>query len=233
MNPDENTGSAAAERTAPGKRGGAAGGPRRFVMIGAAVLVAIGLVLYGILPRSGKEGQGSASCAATRALAQKLTPLVHGEVAALSLATNPKPLPMLTFDGPDGKKRSLADFHGRAILFNMWATWCVPCRQEMPALDRLEAALGSPDFEVVAVNIDTARLDRPKSFLNEIGVKKLGFYADNKADIFQVLKREGKVLGLPTTILVGKDGCEIGTMAGPAQWDSPDAQALIKAITGA
>jgi thiol-disulfide isomerase/thioredoxin len=233
MNPDENTGSAAAERTASPTQGGGGGGPRRFVMIGAAVLVAIGLVLYGILPRSGKEEQASASCAATRALAQKLTPLVHGEVAALSLAANPKPLPALTFDGPDGKKRSLEDFRGRAILFNLWATWCVPCRQEMPALDRLEAALGSPDFEVVAVNIDTARLDRPKAFLNEIGVKKLGFYTDNKADVFQVLKREGKVLGLPTTILVGKDGCEIGTMARPAQWDSPDAQALIKAIKGA
>ncbi|HYP57175.1 MAG TPA: TlpA disulfide reductase family protein, partial [Beijerinckia sp.] len=112
---------------------------------------------------------------------------------------------------------------------NLWATWCVPCRQEMPALDQLEAKLGSKDFEVVAVNIDTAKLDRPKAFLNEAGVKSLAFYADNTATIFQNLRTAGKALGLPTTILIGKDGCEIGTMAGPANWDSADALALLTA----
>lgn len=99
----------------------------------------------------------------------------------------------------------------------------------MPALDRLQGALGGEDFAVVAVNIDTARLERPKAFLNEIGVKNLTFYADATADIFQALKQGGKVLGLPTTVLIAKDGCEIGTMAGPAQWDSQDALAFLKA----
>jgi thiol-disulfide isomerase/thioredoxin len=150
-------------------------------------------------------------------------------VAALALADEPKPMPDLSFTGSDGKAVKLSDFHGRNLLLNLWATWCVPCRQEMPSLDQLQAKRGSADFDIIAVNIDTARLDRPKAFLNEIGVKNLAFYADNTAGVFQTLKQDGKVLGLPTTILVGKDGCDIGTMAGPAKWDSDDALALISA----
>ena len=138
-------------------------------------------------------------------------------------------MPELSFSGADGKTVKLTDFRGRDLLLNLWATWCVPCRQEMPSLDRLEGKRGGPDFQVVAVNIDTARLDRPKAFLSDIGVKNLAFYADNTANVFEVLKQDGKVIGLPTTILVGKDGCDVGVMAGPAQWDSQDALALFSA----
>ncbi len=194
-----------------------------------AAAAALAIVLYAIKPPVGKETTIDPACAKASAKAARLRPLVHGEIAALSLAKSPKPLPSLSFKGPDGGQVSLADFKGREVLLNLWATWCVPCRQEMPALDRLQGALGSKDFVVVAVNIDTARLERPKAFLNEMGVKNLAFYADNTAEAFQALKQAGKVLGLPTTILVGADGCEIGTMAGPAQWDSQEAQALLKA----
>jgi len=102
----------------------------------------------------------------------------------------------------------------------------------MPALDQLQGALGGPDFTVVAVNVDTARLERPKAFLKEISVKNLGFYADSSADILQTLKGAGAGLGLPTTVLVDKNGCALGVMAGPAQWDSPDALALLAAARG-
>ncbi|MGB8278030.1 MAG: TlpA disulfide reductase family protein [Methylovirgula sp.] len=172
------------------------------------------------------------ACPASQAVVARLKPLVHGEVAALALASSPRPMPEVTFAGPDGKEVKLSDFRGRDLLLNLWATWCIPCRREMPALDRLQAKRGGPDFQVVAINIDTARLDRPKAFLNEIGVKSLTFYADTKANVFETLKQDGKVLGLPTTILVGKDGCAIGTMAGPAQWDSNEALALINAEKG-
>lgn len=200
--------------------------------VAALTVVALVVVLYGIRPPGGKEATVSEQCKASARLAGRLTPLVHGEVAALMLAPHPQPLPELSFSGPDGMKTSLADFKGRTVLFNLWATWCVPCRQEMPALDRLQANLGSENFAVVAVNVDTARLDRPKAFLDENGVKNLALYADSSATVLQVLKREGKLLGLPTSILVGKDGCEIGTLAGPAQWDSRDALALLKAAEG-
>jgi thiol-disulfide isomerase/thioredoxin len=205
----------------------------KVIIAAVAAVVVVGLVLYGMQPRSGKETTtAAANCAQTEGLATKLEPLARGDLAALAIDSKPKPLPELSFSGPEGKSMTLADFHGRNILLNLWATWCVPCRQEMPELDKLQGDLGGQGFEVVAVNIDTSKLDRPKAFLSEIGVKNLNFYADNKADIFQVLKRDGKALGLPTTLLVGKDGCEIGMMSGPAKWDSNDAQALIKAIKG-
>jgi thiol-disulfide isomerase/thioredoxin len=212
---------------------GAARGPRRgrFLAVAALLLVvaAIG-VLYGIKRQGGKEA--AAECLATTKVAQRVDPFAHGEVAAFSIAKAPQPLPILAFDGPDGAKHTLADFKGRTVLFNLWATWCVPCRQEMPALDRLQAKLGGPAFQVVAVNIDTAKLDKPKQFLADAGVKNLGLYADPSADIFQTLRLAGKVVGLPTSVLLDPQGCEIGTLAGGAEWGSEDALALVKAAIG-
>jgi thiol-disulfide isomerase/thioredoxin len=206
----------------------------RGVAFAAAALasLALGIVLYGITAPGGKEAAETPACPGAASMAARLKPLVHGEIAALTIASQPKPLPELSFDTPEGTRASLADFKGRTVLLNLWATWCLPCRQEMPALDRLQGMFGSKDFAVVAVNIDTARLDRPKAFLHETGIKNLKLYTDNTAAAFQTLKQAGKVLGLPTTILIGKDGCEIGTMAGPAQWDSEDALALLNAIQG-
>ena len=112
---------------------------------------------------------------------------------------------------------------------NLWATWCVPCRKEMPTLDALEGKLGGPGFEVVAVNIDTRDPNKPRQFLNEIGVQKLTYYSDPSAKVFQDLKEIGRAFGMPTTVLVDREGCEIGTIAGPAEWASDDAVKLIQA----
>ena len=131
-----------------------------------------------------------------------------------------------------GKKLSLADFRGRTVLLNLWATWCVPCRKEMPTLDALQGELGGPRFEVVAVNIDTRDPDKPKEFLKQIGVQKLAYYADPSAKAFQDLKSIGRAFGMPTTLLVDPHGCEIGTIAGPAEWASKDAIKLIEAALG-
>jgi len=201
------------------------------ILAGVAVLIAIlGAVLYEIGKPNSKEAAAiAAKCAPERDLAARLKPLVYGEIAALNLNPAPQPLPDLSFIGPDGAKTSLSAFNGKLVLLNLWATWCVPCRQEMPSLDRLEGDLGSEHFQVVPINIDTTRLERPKAFLDEIGVRKLGLYADPSADVFQALKQTGKVVGLPTTILVGGNGCEVGSMSGPAKWDSPEAAALITA----
>jgi thiol-disulfide isomerase/thioredoxin len=184
-------------------------------------------LLYG-KPSTGKEE--AAQCPNARVLAQRLAPLAQGEVAALAVDKNPRRAVDVSFNEPDGKKASLADFRGRNVLLNLWATWCVPCRAEMPALDRLQAKLGGPDFEVVAVNIDTTRLDRPKAFFTENGVKNLSLYVDPSADAFETLKVAGKALGLPTTLLIDKEGCEVGVMAGPAPWDSADGTRLISAM---
>lgn len=199
---------------------------RRPAMLGAVLLVGIAAVLYGIIS-FGKEGP--ASCPAAEAATTRLDPLIHGEVAAFGLDHPARPAPELTFNGPDGRPTTLAALKGRTVLVNLWATWCVPCRTEMPALNALQAKLGGPDFEVVAVNVDTARLDRPQAFLKDNGIDKLAFYADPSADVLQVLKGQGELLGLPTTLLIDKHGCELGRIAGPADWASPDAQAMITA----
>ena len=102
----------------------------------------------------------------------------------------------------------------------------------MPALDRLQAASGDQGFEVVAVNVDTARLERRAAFLDGVGVKALARYADPSGDAFEVLRKDGKALGLPVTLIIDKDGCEIGAVEGAVKWDSAEAEALIGALKG-
>src|SRR5579863_3103966 len=194
----------------------------------AAVALAALAAFYGTRAERGK----GACPAASAAVAEKLRPLAQGEIAALSVAKTPRPATALTFAGPDGQKLSLADFKGRAVLLNLWATWCVPCRSEMPALDKLQAEAGGPKFEVVTVNVDTARVERAGKFLDEIGVSHLQRYADHSGDTFETLRLAGKALGLPTSLLIDAEGCEIGVVAGPANWTSPEAVAAVKALQG-
>ncbi len=203
--------------------------PRALVPALIVAVLAAAALLYVTIGSGGKETAEAQACATSAAQRAAIDRAAKGEVAAMTITKQPKPVTQLVFNGPEGQPESLDAFKGRVVLLNLWATWCVPCRQEMPALDRLAAKLGGPDFQVVAVNIDTARLDKPKTFLNEIGVKSLPFYSDPKADVFYRLKQAGKVVGLPTTILIDRNGCEIGTMAGPALWDSPDGIGLIEA----
>lgn len=202
---------------------------------GIKVLMVVGLagallaaVLYGIIGSGGKKSADNA-CAASASSAVAIAPLAKGQVAALNVPKTPKQAVDISFDGPKGEKLSLASFQGKTVLLNLWATWCVPCREEMPALDRLQGELGGRDFEVVAVNIDTARLERRRTFLESAGVNRLVFYSDDKAGVFQTLRQAGKVIGLPTTILIDGRGCELGVMAGPAEWDGSDALALLRA----
>jgi thiol-disulfide isomerase/thioredoxin len=206
---------------------------RRFatIALGCVVGVAAGLAaVYGI--GAMQRNPTDAACQGAGELAKRLAPLARGEVAAIGIASEPKRLPELTFTGADGKPRALADFQGKTVLLNLWATWCVPCRKEMPALDALQAKLGSDTFEVVAVNIDTRNLDKPKTWLQEVGITKLGYYADPSAKVFQDLKAIGKAFGMPTTLLVDPRGCELGALAGPAEWSGADAVKLIEAAMG-
>src|ERR1700716_1902776 len=195
------------------------------VVVGALIGFA-GVYGFGGLKRG---ASGDSACNGAVDLAQKIAPLAHGEVAALTMATTPLRLPDLAFWDADGKPRKLSEWRGKTVLVNLWATWCVPCRKEMPALDSLQSKLGGRDFEVVAINIDTRDPEKPKNFLKEANLTKLGYFTDTKAKVFQDLKNIGKALGMPTSVLVDGQGCEIGTIAGPAEWASDDAIALIKA----
>jgi thiol-disulfide isomerase/thioredoxin len=179
---------------------------RRPLPIGAlaAGLAVAGAALYGTLLGGGNSA--APECRAAARIAERLVPLARGEVAAVKVSTDPKPLPNLSFGGPEGRPTSLADLKGRTVLLNLWATWCVPCRQEMPALDRLQGELGGQDFEVVAVNIDTRNLDKPKAWLEAAGVTRLAYYADPQAKVFQDLRQLGKAVGMPTTLLIDPQG---------------------------
>jgi thiol-disulfide isomerase/thioredoxin len=203
---------------------------RRITLFAVAGLAA-GAVLAGVYGMERWRGNPAvaAVCTDARATAELVAPLVRGEVAAVAVARNPAVLPDLAFHDGEGRTRSLTDWRGRTVLFNLWATWCAPCRIEMPALDALQAKLGAPGFEVVAVNIDTRNLDRPKTWLSENKVERLAYYADPSAKVFQDLKAIGKAFGMPTTLLIDPAGCEIASLAGPAEWASDDAVKLIQA----
>jgi thiol-disulfide isomerase/thioredoxin len=207
--------------------------PRPRSLAAAAIGVVAGFAalafLYATLQPPDKV---AAACPASRARAAKLAPLAKGDAASVTVASDPRMGPALAFERADGSKTTLADFRGRAVLLNLWATWCVPCRAEMPALDRLQADTGGKDFEVVAVNVDTARLERRAAFLDGIGVRALERYADPSGDAFETLRKDGKALGLPVSLMIDQDGCEVAAVAGAVKWDSPDATALIGALKG-
>ncbi|CCV11312.1 TlpA disulfide reductase family protein [Mesorhizobium sp. STM 4661] len=175
------------------------------------------------------DGKDDVACAAKADRAKKVAAAATGQVAALLPADPPQSLKNLAFNGPDGKPMTLADHAGKTVLLNLWATWCAPCRAEMPALDALQKDKGGDAFQVVAVNVDAGDDVKPKKFLKDTGVETLGYYRDSTMALFNDLKTRGLALGLPVTMLVDGEGCLIAHMNGPAEWSSPDAKRLVEA----
>ena len=170
-----------------------------------------------------------AACAAKAEKAKAVAASATGHVAAMLAAEPPQSLKTLAFNAPDGKPMTLADRAGKTVLVNLWATWCFPCREEMPALDALQQSMGGEDFEVIAVNVDTGDDVKPKKFLAETGIGALGYYRDNTLGLFNELKKRGLALGLPVTLLIDAEGCLLAHMNGPADWAGADAKRLIAA----
>lgn len=163
--------------------------------------------------------------AATSAMPAETAKLNTGHMAAFVYKKACEPLPAISFTDGDGRERKLADWKGRVVLLNLWATWCAPCRKEMPELDQLQAALGSDKFEVMALAVDRAGPNAARKFLEQIKTQSLRLYVDATARGANELK----AVGLPTTLLISRDGCEIGRLTGPAEWNSEDAKRLIRA----
>ncbi|MGW9330143.1 thiol:disulfide interchange protein TlpA [Bosea sp. NPDC055594] len=199
------------------------------VALGALVLVALGGVAAFY---SGQGGAGNSTCSAATTKLAELRPLVKGEIAAIQVPQKSTPVPDLAFNGPDGKPTSLSAMRGRTVLVNLWATWCPPCLLEMPALAKLQKTLGGPDFEVVTVNIDTRNLDKPKEWLAKKDIAGLAYYADPEAKVFQDLRAAKKAEGMPVSLLVDPQGCELATLQGPAEWAGTEALALIRTALG-
>tara|TARA_R110002074_G_scaffold105621_2_gene228153 strand:- start:636 stop:1253 length:618 start_codon:yes stop_codon:yes gene_type:complete len=187
-----------------------------------ALLTAIGLVIVGAVyvmvgPQINDKGAVGADSGGI------LSPFATGKLANFRPAALLEAVPELEFHDGAGKTVHLSDFQGRVVLLNLWATWCVPCREEMPALDALEAAMGSDQFQVLALSVDKDGLEGARAFLDEIKVTHLALYNDptSRAN-FKV-----KGYGLPTTLLIAPDGTELGRIVGPAEWNSDEAKALV------
>ncbi len=153
-------------------------------------------------------------------------PAFAGPPGNLVLHDAPVAVPELQFTDSDGQPRSLADFRGKVVLLNIWATWCLPCREEMPTLDRLQAALGGDKFQVVALSIDSGGVDAVKKFYAEIGIQHFAIHVDTSSQVGFALA----TAGLPTTLLIDAEGRELGRLIGPAEWDAPEMVVFLKSI---
>ena len=159
---------------------------------------------------------GALALAATPAFARPVMPFHDA----------PRELLSPPFIDGDERQLTLADFRGRVVLLNVWATWCVPCREEMPTLDALQARLGGEEFHVLPLSIDRAGLEPVRRFYDNIGIRHLGMYLAEDLRAMQALA----VVGLPTTLLIDRDGREIARVVGPAEWDSPEAVAQFESV---
>jgi thiol-disulfide isomerase/thioredoxin len=191
--------------------------------IAALVVFAAVYVTWGRPDNQASPASGTDS--ASPEAKQRGNPLSTGAMTTFVFKPQPEALPDIRFLDGSGATVGLDSFRGKVVLLNVWATWCAPCREEMPDLDKLQAELGSDKFQVVALAVDKSGLAGARKFLADIRAEKLGVYVDPTG-------KEGtrlKVFGMPTTILVDAEGREIGRLIGPAKWDSPEAKKLIEA----
>ena len=152
-----------------------------------------------------------------------LADLKTGDMKKLVLHSDAKPVAQTVFFDESGTKLTLSDFHGKTTVLNLWATWCAPCRYEMPSLSKLQAALGSDDFQVVTIATMRNSSKVIDAFFDEINVENLPKHQDPKG----TLARSLFVAGLPATLLIDEDGNEIGRLVGDANWSSTDALGIV------
>ena len=157
---------------------------------------------------------------------ERLRAAAAGDMARLVVHDAPKPVFDGVFTGPDGAETGFDAWPGKVVLMNFWATWCPPCLKEMPALDRLSAAMEGDDFEVVVISTDRGSPDKPKRWLAENGIETLEFHHDPRMEA----ARSAGLLGQPTTLILDREGREIARYQGEAEWDAPEAKALIAAV---
>ncbi len=204
-------------------------GPLTQIALGAIILAAItGYYLFEAYGRKAGPAETAAETPGAAAPAPQggvTRELATGTLAAFLVRPERKALPDIAFEDGTGKPLKLSDWKGRVVLINLWATWCAPCRKEMPDLAALQKELGSDQFEVVAISVDRKGAEASTTFLKETGADNLKLYVEPTTRIVGELQSAG----LPATILVDRQGREIGRLLGPAHWAAPEAVALVKA----
>jgi len=210
-------------------------GPGPLSYIAGLTLAAIaGVAAAGLwLTPEHATDQTSAQAISDRVTDKSSTAAHAAEAAArlenLVVHDTPRTVPDFNFIDADGQERTLADWRGQFLLVNIWATWCAPCKEEMPALSRLQARLGGEDFAVLPISVDRGGLDKPRAFLEEIGADNLPLLLEQSGRLNVTLD----VLGLPATLLISPEGREVARMIGPAEWDSPAAIARLRQLMAA
>jgi len=202
--------------------------PRLFLTLGlASVGVAISAWLF--LSNGGAEAK---ECPVQAEAAAAIDTAAVGELAALNGTGEGRGYSTMAFKDATGVDTTIGAFKGKALLVNFWASWCVPCREEMPALDALATKYNSDEFMVLPINLDIGEggLEKAKAFLDEGQFENLPLYADSTFSAFERLKREAVAIGLPATLVLDENGCELAVLQGPAEWHSPDGEAVVEAL---
>ena len=199
--------------------------------IAAGVVVVAGSIAAWLM--LGNAGTAN-ECPVQQAAAQIIDAAAVGELAALNGTGEGRGYADMAFSDASGTPMSVADFSGKALLVNFWASWCVPCREEMPALDAIATDYNSDRFMVLPINLDIGEsgLEKAQDFLDEGQFANLPLYADNTFAAFERLKREAVAIGLPATLLLDPEGCELAVLQGPAEWHSDDGRAVVEALIG-
>lgn len=193
-----------------------------------AVIAVIGAVLSGCSDQTSSE-VAEISCDYAVESASRLDASIKGDMAAFIMIEQPISLSSIPFVTAEGKEQTLADYSGKTLLVNLWATWCAPCRAEMPSLEHLETQLGGDEFSVLPISVDHGSSDKPKAFYKEIGLTKLPFLHDISKTVFKTFQKNSLALGLPATVIVDTKGCVLGKLNGPAEWGGEDALTLVRA----
>ena len=210
-------------------RPGAVSRVRLLVTLGVAGL-AVAIAAWVWLGNAGVARE----CPVQAEAAAAIDAAAVGELAALNGTGEGRGYASLAFKDAQGADRSIADFQGKALLVNFWASWCVPCREEMPALDALAQKYNSDRFMVLPINLDIGEngLGKAEAFLADNQFANLPLYADNSFAAFDRLKQEAVAVGLPATLILDEDGCELAVLQGPAEWNTPDGEAVVAALLG-
>jgi len=206
-------------------RPGAPSRVRLWVILGVAGLALAIAAWVGL----GNAGQAK-ECPVQREAAEAIDLAAVGELAALNGTGEGRGYATMAFKDAGGADMTIADFKGKALLVNFWASWCVPCREEMPALDALATKYNSDAFMVLPINLDIGEggQEKAQAFLDENSFANLPLYADNTFAAFERLKQQAVAVGLPATLVLDENGCELAVLQGPAHWDTPDGEAVVE-----
>ena len=210
-------------------RPGATSRVRLAIILGVAGLaVAIPVWLYIGNASMARE------CPVQEADATAIGDAAVGELAAMNGTGEGRGYATMAFTDAEGNAKTIADFKGQKLLVNFWASWCVPCREEMPALDAIATKYNSEQFMVLPINLDIGANGKEKAqgFLDENRFANLPLYADNTFAAFERLKQQAVAVGLPATLLLDGNGCELAVLQGPAEWNTPDGEAVIEKLIG-